>query len=89
MSTSIRISLETLRKLHKLRKHPAETIDSVISRLIAYHLGEKEPQIVLWGSISKQKPVIRVRFQKLHAIMRKKRCVKILHFDDPHRLRFY
>ena len=89
MSTSIRISLETLHKLHKLRKHPAETLDSVIQRLIAKYNGENETPIVLWGHINKQKPVIRVRFQKLHAIMRKKRCVKILHFDDPHRLRFY
>ena len=79
MSTSVRVRLETLKKLHELRKYPSETLDSVINRLIAYYLGEKEPQIVLWGSISKQKPVIRIRFQKLYARSRRSRSVKTLH----------
>jgi hypothetical protein len=87
MSTSIRISYETLKKLHDLRKHPSETIDSVIQRLIAKYLGEPDPPIILWGHIQKDKPIIRCK--RLHAVKRKKRSVKILKLENPYRLRFY
>jgi hypothetical protein len=83
-TTSIRIRVETLRQLHQLRKHPAETIDSVVSRLIARYRGEPEPPILLWGHVHKRKPVIRCK--KLHAIARKKRSAK--DHEDPI-LRFY
>jgi hypothetical protein len=85
MSTSIRISYETLKKLHELRKYPSETLDSVISRLIAYYHGEPET-ITLWGSIDKKKPLVRTR--KLHAIKRKKRNTKTLKLENPYNLRF-
>jgi len=84
MSTSIRIRVETLRRLHQLRNHPAETIDSVVLRLIAHYRGEPEPPITIWGDINKERPVIRCK--KLHAIARKKRSTKDP--EDPI-LRFY
>jgi hypothetical protein len=84
MSSSIRIKLETLRQIHQLRRHPAETLDSVINRLIAYYRGEPEPPVTIWGDIHKRKPVIRCK--KLHAIARKKRFTKDP--EDPV-LRFY
>jgi len=87
MSTSIRVSLATLKRLHELRKYPSGTLDSVISRLIAYYLKEEEPPIVLWGHINKKKPLVRTK--KLLAKTREKRSVKTLQFDDSHRLRFY
>jgi len=87
MSTSIRISIETLRKLHSLRKYPAETLDSIINRLISRYLGEPE-EIMLWGSIDKEKPIIRLK-KKLHAITRKKRNARTSQSENPHRLRFY
>jgi len=71
MSTSVRIRFETLKRLHELRKYPAETLDSVISRLIAHYLGEPEPPVILWGDVGKRRPII-----KLHAIPRKGRLVK-------------
>jgi hypothetical protein len=86
MSTSIRINYETLKKLHELRKYPSETLDSVISRLIAYYHGEPET-ITLWGSIEKNKPLVRTK--KLHAKSRKKRNAKTLKLESPYRLRFY
>jgi len=76
MTTSIRVSFETLRKLHELRKVPSETIDSVIQRLIARYLGEPEPPITLWGQIDKDKPIIRCK--RLYAKSRKKRNTKSL-----------
>jgi hypothetical protein len=86
MSTSIRISFETLRKLHELRKIPSETIDSVIQRLIAKYLGEPEPPITLWGHIQRDKPIIRCK--RLHAFKRKKRNAKTLKLENPYNLRF-
>jgi len=73
MSTSVRIRIETLKRLHELRRYPAETLDSVISRLIAHYLGEPEPPVTLWGDVGKRRPVIRL---KLHAIPRKGRLVR-------------
>jgi hypothetical protein len=86
MSTSIRISLKTLKKLHELRRYPSETLNSVIQRLIARYLGEPEPPIELWGHIQKDKPIIRCK--KLHAFKRKKRNANTLKLENPYRLRF-
>ena len=89
MSSTIRIRLETLKKLHELRRYPSETLDSVIQRLIANYLGEEEPPIVLWGNINKQRPVIRVKPRKLHARSRISRKCRTFQSENPHRLRFY
>jgi len=44
---SIKVSRETLEALKRLRKHPRETIESVILRLIARYRGEEEPLIII------------------------------------------
>jgi len=85
MSTSVRIRLETLKRLHELRKYPAETLDSVVCRLIAHYLGEPEPPVILWGDIEKKRPIIRC--EKLHAKKRKWRFVKASR-ENPDNLRF-
>ena len=44
---SIKVSRETLETLKRLRKHPRETIESVILRLIVRYRGEEEPLIII------------------------------------------
>ena len=43
--TTIKVSKKTLKELKDLKKHPRETMESVIKRLIARYRGEPEPPI--------------------------------------------
>ena len=45
MKTTIKVSKEVIRELKGLKKHPRETMESVIKRLIARYRGESEPSI--------------------------------------------
>ena len=45
MKTTIKVSKEIVKELKNLKKHPKETMQSVIKRLIAHYRGEPEPPI--------------------------------------------
>ena len=45
--TTIKVSRETLKTLRSLKKHPRETMESVILRLIAKYRGDAEPPVII------------------------------------------
>jgi len=45
MKTTIKVSKEVVKELKDLKKHPRETMESVVKRLIAHYRGESEPPI--------------------------------------------
>ena len=45
MKTTVKVSKEVIKELKSLKKHPRETMESVIKRLIAYYHGKPEPPI--------------------------------------------
>ena len=45
MKTTIKVSKEVVKELKDLKKHPRETMQSVVKRLIAHYRGESEPPI--------------------------------------------
>ena len=45
MKTTIKVSKEVIKELKSLKKHPRETMESVIKRLIAHYHGKAEPPI--------------------------------------------
>ena len=45
MKTTIKVSKEIVKELKNLKKHPRETMESVVKRLIAHYRGESEPPI--------------------------------------------
>ena len=45
MKSTIKVSKEVIKELKSLKKHPRETMESVIKRLIAHYHGKSEPSI--------------------------------------------
>ena len=45
MKSTIKVSKEVIKELKSLKKHPRETMESVIKRLIAHYHGKPEPPI--------------------------------------------
>ena len=45
MKSTIKVSKEVIKELKSLKKHPRETMESVIKRLIAHYHGEPDPPI--------------------------------------------
>jgi predicted CopG family antitoxin len=54
--TTIWITLETHRQLRELKKYKAETMDSVLRRLIfKYKTGRELEEVVIWGKCYSEK----------------------------------